>query len=184
MFVIFRQPSEIPTTEVVNFPEYTTVQELTGPWALEFDPKWGGPPAAQFNQLVSWTERPEAGIKFYSGTAIYRMRFDLAVHPDQAGRRVNLDLGGVRELAEVRLNGKAVGLVWTAPWRVDIGDAVLPNGNELEIRVTNLWPNRLIGDAALPVQQRLTTTNITADKFPALLDSGLLGPVRVLSVAK
>ena len=184
MFVIFRQPSEIPTTEVVNFPEYTTVRELTGPWALEFDPKWGGPPAAQFNQLVSWTERPEAGIKFYSGTAIYRMRFDLAVHPDQAGRRVNLDLGGVRELAEVRLNGKAVGLVWTAPWRVDIGDAVLPNGNELEIRVTNLWPNRLIGDAALPAQQRLTTTNITADKFPALLDSGLLGPVRVLSVAK
>ena len=184
MFVIFRQPAPCASAEGGNFPEFQPLQELTGPWSVAFDPKWGGPPAAHFPQLVSWTQRPEAGIKYYSGTATYHLRFDLAAPTARAGRRVVLDLGAVRELAQVRLNGQDLGLVWTAPWQVDLGAAVKTAGNELEIRVTNLWPNRLIGDAALPLAKRLTTTNITSDKIPALLDSGLLGPVWLRSAAK
>ena len=180
LFVVFRDPAPVAKAEGSNFPELKPVQELAGPWTVEFDPQWGGPPSAQFPQLVSWTKRPEDGIKFYSGTATYRIRFDLAEPLRQAGRRVYLDLGEVRNLAEVRLNGKNLGIVWTAPWRVDITDAAKPTANVLEIRVTNLWPNRLIGDAALPAEKRLTSTNIPFNKNQPLLDSGLLGPVRVM----
>jgi len=140
--------------------------------------------AAEFNPLVSWTQRPEDGIKFLSGTATYRKTFDLS--SDTSGNpvatsRLVLDLGAVRDLADVRLNGRNLGIVWTAPWQLDITDAVKPGTNALEIRVTNLWPNRLLGDAARPVEQRLTSTNIPSDKIPALLPSGLLGPVRIVT---
>jgi hypothetical protein len=99
----------------------------------------------------------------------------------QPGRRLHLDLGKVKNVAQVRLNGKDLGVVWTAPWQVEITDAVKPAGNLLEIDVVNLWPNRLIGDAALPPEKRLTTTNVTAyTKDSPLLPSGLLGPVTLL----
>ena len=101
------------------------------------------------------------------------------VKTDSAAPRLVLDLGAVRELAEVRLNGKTLGTVWSAPWQVDITDALKPLHNELEIRVTNLWPNRLIGDAALPAEKRLTSTNIAFKKDQPLSDSGLLGPLRI-----
>ena len=100
--------------------------------------------------------------------------------PRRSGSRIFLDLGGVRNLAEVRLNGKGLGTVWTAPWRVDITAAAKPAENILEISVTNLWPNRLIGDAALPAEQRRTKTNIEFKKDQPLLESGLLGPVRIM----
>ena len=103
--------------------------------------------------------------------------------PDTSRRenaRIYLDLGRVQNLAAIRLNGKDLGVVWTAPWRVEITDAVKPTGNQLEIDVGNLWPNRLIGDAALPPERRLTTTNVTTHKKNSpLLPSGLLGPVTV-----
>ncbi|MCH8167098.1 MAG: hypothetical protein IIC03_04115 [Proteobacteria bacterium] len=86
-----------------------------------------------------------------------------------------LNLGKVKNLAEVHLNGADLGVVWTAPWQVDITSAVKPTGNELEIDVVNLWPNRLIGDAALPPEKRLTVTNVTKFKKDSpLLESGLL----------
>jgi hypothetical protein len=201
IFVVFREPAKLAAATGTNYPDFKPLQELTGPWSVAFDPRWGGPPAVVFEQLVSWTRRPEDGIRYYSGTATYRKVFDLA--PEAAGRmseaagrmsenkeddsaapRLRLDLGTVRELAEVRLNGQTLGIVWTAPWQLDITDAVKPMHNELEIRVTNLWPNRLIGDAALPAEKRLTSTNITFKKDRALSDSGLLGPVRIGCVPK
>src|SRR4029077_9080481 len=95
--------------------------------------------------------------------------------------RLLLDLGNVRELAEVRLNGKPLGIVWAPPFRVEITDAVKPSGNELEIEVVNFWPNRIIGDQFRPKEQRLTRTNIRKlTKDTALLESGLLGPVRIM----
>ena len=130
--------------------------------------------------MEDWTKRPEAGIRFYSGTARYRTTFDLPDRLRRSGSRIFLDLGVVRNLAEVRLNGKGLGIVWTAPWRVDITAAAKPAGNILEISVTNLWPNRLIGDAALPAEKRLTKTNIGFNKDQPLLESGLLGPVRLM----
>jgi hypothetical protein len=176
LFIVFRAPIGAAEGKAThNFPRVTPVAELNGPWKVSFDPKWGGPAEAQFDQLVSWTQRPEEGIRFYSGTATYRQTFDL---PEALrGGRVLLDLGDVRMVGQVRLNGKELGTVWTPPFRVDITDAVKATGNRLEVDVVNLWPNRLIGDAARPEEQRFGKTNIKYAKDAPLLDSGLLGAV-------
>jgi hypothetical protein len=183
-FVVFREPASVVRATGINFGTLRAVQELAGPWTVAFDPKWGGPASIQFDRLVSWPARPEDGVKFYSGTAVYHRTFDLA-EPHASGSRVYLDIGpAVRDVVEIRLNGKNLGVLWTAPWRIDITDAVKPTDNRLEIAVTNLWPNRLIGDAALPVEKRLTRTNIVFGKDHPLLESGLLGPVRILTAEK
>jgi hypothetical protein len=179
-------------------------RELTGPWAVAFDPAWGGP-AAQvvFDGLSDWTTRPEEGIRFYSGIARYSKTFDL---PEAAAAAPatdwTLDLGTVKNLARVRLNGKDLGVVWTAPWQVTITGAVQPNGNRLEIDVANLWINRLIGDERFPddgIQngrwpewvlngtarptQRLTfTTHRFYKKGDPLQPSGLIGPVTISAI--
>ncbi|PTY05149.1 glycosyl transferase family 2 [Opitutaceae bacterium EW11] len=177
-FVVFPKDSSAAGSEAgPDFPAYRTVQDVTGPWTVKFDPKWGGPAEVVFPELTDWTQRPEQGIRHYSGTATYVKRFDLTGAP--AGR-LYLELGTVRNIADVRLNGKALGIVWTAPWRIEITNAVRPRDNLLEIEVVNLWPNRLIGDAPLPRDQRLTRTNIAVDATTPLLPSGLLGPVRLL----
>ena len=190
-FVVFRKPivaSEVAGQAESNFPKLAKLQVLSGPWNVAFDPAWGGPTNAEFSELTSWTQRPEDGIKFYSGTATYRKTFDLsdpAGSPKETGRktkRLFLDLGNVKEVAEVRLNGKKLGILWCFPWRVDITKAVKPAGNVLEIDVINLWANRVIGDLNQPKVKRYTKTHdvfrfdeITKDT--SLIDSGLLGPV-------
>jgi hypothetical protein len=96
-----------------------------------------------------------------------------------------LDLGKVEVMAAVRLNGRDLGTVWCAPWRVDISSAVKPGVNELEITVANLWSNRLIADAALPPEQRRTWTSRNPYKPDSTLQpSGLLGPVRLLAAER
>lgn len=148
-----------------------------------------------FDKLEDWTRRPEPAIRHFSGTALYRQVFDLAPEngmkkPDSQApasahpRRLFLDLGNVKELARVRLNGTDLGVVWCEPWRLEISAAVKPGANTLEIEVTNLWPNRLVGDNPLPAALRRTQTNIPIDPKQALLPSGLLGPVRVLEQAR
>jgi hypothetical protein len=179
IFVVFRQPTATAQKNGRNFENLKPVQDLNGPWTVRFDPKWGGPESIQFEQLVSWTARPEEGVKFYSGTAAYQKTFDLPESATQPGKRVYLDLGSVRDVAEIRLNGKNLGVVWTAPYRIEITSAVQSKGNELEIAVTDLWPNRMIGDARLPENKRLTRSNIQFGKDHPLLESGLLGPVRI-----
>ena len=186
-FVVFRAPATAHlATGKSNEIEPKPLQNISGPWTVHFDPKWGGPETASFDSLVSWTVRPELGIKFYSGTATYEKTFSL---PQSAtGNRqpaILLDLGDVRELAEVKVNGKSCGITWCPPWRVDVTDAVKPGENKLQIEVVNFWPNRIIGDASLPEAQRLTRTNIRklTAKTP-LMPSGLLGPVRLLSVVQ
>ncbi len=146
---------------------------------MSFDPKWGGPASAEFPKLLSWTVRPEDGIKYYSGTATYRKSFDLPPALQGAHARVALDLGEVKYAAQVRLNGKDLGPLWTKPFRVEITDAVKPAGNVLEIDVANLWPNRIIGDSRLPPERRYTHTNVVYNQDTPLWESGLLGPVRL-----
>jgi hypothetical protein len=104
-----------------------------------------------FAALDDWTHRPEPGIRYFSGTAVYAKTFDV---PDLKSKTKNsklfLDLGTVHALAEVWLNGKNLGVVWTAPWRVDISSTVKSKRNKLEIKVTNVWANRMIGDEQEP----------------------------------
>ncbi|MHC4799872.1 MAG: glycosylhydrolase-like jelly roll fold domain-containing protein, partial [Planctomycetota bacterium] len=119
---------------------------MSGPWTVKFDPEWGGPESVVFDKLQDWTKRPEEGIKYYSGKATYHKTFDLPELLRESNRKIHLNLGKLNNVAQVRLNGKDLGIVWTAPWNVDITRAVLSTGNNLEIEVVNLWPNRLIGD--------------------------------------
>ncbi len=180
-FVIFRSPSSIRQSAGLNFPKMKPVLELSGPWTVSFDPKWGGPENIIFDSLDDWSQRPEPGIKYYSGKAVYRKSFDL---PDKtAGQRYVLDLGDVKDLARIRLNGQDLGVAWCPPWHVDATEAIHAGTNQLEVEVANLWPNRLIGDLSLPPDQRRTW--VTFNPFNAgspLLPSGLLGPVRILAV--
>ncbi len=147
-------------------------------WTVHFTPGWGAPESATFQHLASWTENPDPGIRYYSGTAVYSTRFPVTPAQIASGRHPFLDLGDVREIAQVKLNGKDLGILWKKPFEVALDGALKPGANLLEISVTNLWPNRLIGDQRLPPEQRRTHTNIT--KFHAdspLMPSGLVGPV-------
>jgi hypothetical protein len=183
-FVVFREPSaKHPARAARNDPRFEAVQELKGPWTVSFDAKWGGPQSAEFDALASWTTRAEPSIKFYSGTAVYRKTFEAPAGAKPAS--LWLDLGEVRELAEVKLNGQSCGIVWAPPFRVDISHALKAGANQLEVEVVNFWPNRIIGDESLPEPQRLTKTNIR--KLTAntpLMPSGLLGPVRLEAVTR
>ncbi len=180
-FVVFR--GKVPTKpEIGSRGERRVVQRVEEPWEVTFDPTWGGPgKAIFFDKLSDWTQRSEPGIKYYSGTAVYRKTIDVPSSVLGPGASIFLDLGVVRELAEVRVNGKLCGIVWAPPFCVEISDAVKSGGNELEVKVVNFWYNRLIGDAGLPIDKRLTRTNIrklTTGTTP-LMASGLLGPVTI-----
>jgi hypothetical protein len=175
-FIVFRQGERATG---VNFPVLKPVAELNGAWQVTFDPKWGGPgEPVTFETLTDWTNRPEDGIRHYSGTAIYAKTFD-APASAVAAKKTLLNLGALNSLARVELNGRDLGVVWCAPWQMAVPPGLLkPAGNELRIRVANLWPNRLIKDAGLPAPERLTKTTWNPYKPDSpLLPSGLLGPV-------
>lgn len=166
-----------------NFSEFQPVFALEKDWTVTFDPKWGGPdkPVA-FSTLEDWSKREEDGIKYYSGTAVYEKTFDL---PSIPLKETCLNLGRVAVMAEVTLNGKNLGVAWCPPWQVTIPAGVLQKtGNKLEIKVANLWSNRLIRDYGLPKEKRVAQLIDTKTQFykpdAPLLPSGLLGPVRVL----
>ena len=156
---------------------------LVGPWMLTFPPHWGVPEKVSLDRLISWTAHADDGVKHFSGTATYACEFEIADFTSQ----LFLDLGAVNNVAEVKLNGHDLGILWKPPFRVNATAALRrrPGRNKLEVRVTNLWPNRLIGDAALPESQRFTWTTFQPYKpTDPLLESGLLGPVQLLPVAR
>lgn len=178
-FVVFKPQkagTKIPTRP--NFPTLEKVDELSGPWQVSFDPKWGGPAQTTFPTLSDWSQNEDKAIRFYAGKAVYRKTFTA---PKKGAERIYLDLGIVKNLAQVSLNGQSLAFVWCAPWRVDVTGKLKPGANELEITVANLWPNRLIGDQNVPAEQRLTSTTWNPYKASdPLLPSGLIGPVTLL----
>ena len=150
---------------------------LAAPWEVSFDPQWRGPAKAVFASLQDWTQRLEPGIKYYSGKAVYRTTFDCITNA--AKGRWFLNLGSVKNLASVKLNGRDLGIAWCEPWRTEIpGDVLRQSNNVLEITVANLWINRLIGDSRLPPQERRTWTTYQPFRPDSPLQpSGLFGPV-------
>lgn len=131
---------------VTNVPPPVGVK---GPWTLDFPSGWGAPPSVTLDKLISWTEHPDSGVRYFSGTATYRAAFHWA-GPSRTDERYLLDLGDLRNLAELELNGRSFPVLWKPPFRQDVTEAIRQGRNELVVKVTNLWPNRLIGDEQLP----------------------------------
>ncbi len=186
-FIIFQKtiPATQQGTALANAPQQQPVYTIEGPWEVHFDPAWGGPQSVQFDKLISWTNHPDPGVKDYSGKATYKKVFDCTLKLNEKNSYY-LDLGDVKDvgIAAVRLNNKDLGVVWTKPFQVEISDVLKAVQNELEIVVVNSWRNRLLADKKLPADQRLTKTNIQVKPDWKPLDSGLLGPVQILSCQK
>jgi hypothetical protein len=179
-FVVFRKASAAKSFQAPARAE-TLVTQVKGPWNLTFGPGLAAPPPTTMTTLTSWTQAPDAATKYYSGSATYRTRLEVSKAAIRSGQRLYLDLGQVRELASVAINGKAVGVAWAPPYRLDVTDRVRPGRNEIAVRVVNLWRNRLIGDKQ-PGAKPVTVAPMAFYKPDApLFDSGLLGPVRLVS---
>jgi hypothetical protein len=198
LFVVFRQPADDggSSSDAASPVEYL---KLTNPWTVTFDPEFGPEQPVVFKQLQAWDKHPDPAIKHFSGTATCQTTFDLASVPSP----LILDLGGVNVMAQVRLNGHDLGTLWKPPFRIDISKVAQPGVNQLEVTVTNLWVNRLIGDDHLPEFDRAVPDWLTAGqpippgtprktfasfthqkKSDRLLPSGLTGPVTLWTTDK
>jgi hypothetical protein len=180
VFVVFRRNADVPSRSI-RLPIETTVASIEGPWKVQFQSGRGAPAECSFEKLVSWTENNDSGVKYFSGTATYSKSFQAPAKWFNSGARLWIDLGDVKNIAEVSVNGKSLGIVWKPPFRVDVTGAMKPGTNVLEIKVTNLWVNRLIGDQQPDATKKYTYTNMrfySADS--TLLPSGLLGPVQIV----
>jgi len=180
VFVVFRKPAKESARNLPKLVE-TQTTAVDGPWKVSFKPDLGAPDSIMLNALASWTDNSNAGVKYYSGSGTYTKTINAPVSLFVKGAHVWIDLGDVKNLARVTVNGKDLGVVWHAPYRIDVTDALKPGPNELTIKVTNSWVNRLIGD-----QQPGATKYTYADVKPykansPLLPSGLLGPVKLFA---
>jgi hypothetical protein len=196
-FVVFDNQNGAKAEKTYSIAKQKALKRIDEPWEVRFDTLLGGPAQARFDKLSDWSKNDDKRIRYYSGSAFYTTTFDLGDYDKNAA--LLLDLGKVKNIARVKLNGKDLGIVWTAPWQVDISKTVKKNGNKLEIEVANLWPNRLIGDEHLPydgvkdgkfpdwllngtprTSGRVTFTTVRYySKDSPLLESGLIGPVTI-----
>jgi hypothetical protein len=183
-FVIFHRAGQPPKTTadlIVN----TSAKEILieGIWTVKFQSGRLAPESAQWDELIDWTTSPVAGIKYFSGTAAYSIQFEM---PEAARGDFWLDLGKVCEVGEVSIDGKDLGTAWTFPFRVKVPEKLLAKGShKLQVKITNVWNNRLVGDQFLDEKKRVTRTNLRGmhKKDSPLIRSGLLGPV-ILELVK
>ena len=187
LFVVIRRGAKAVAAPP-NSTASRTMVALRGPWTVTFPPALGAPLSVQLTKLASWTESPDPGVRYFSGTARYATSFTL---PAQAwhrssGERVVLHFDRVRDIAEAKVNGKLIGLLWAPPYDIDVTDAIRPGLNKIEVDVTNEWTNRLIGDRGLPETQRVLHSPVPARPGPAasLQESGLIGEVSLVSGTK
>jgi len=185
VFVVFRKAAASPSRTLPR-PSTTELATVQGPWQVAFPPNWGAPPQIKLDRLSSWTASSDTGVKYFSGTATYSRDIEVAPAWLKPGGRVVLDLGTVKEIAEVSVGGKALGgVLWKAPFQVDVTEALKAGTNHVEIKVTNLWPNRMIGDLQPGATKHYTFTDFKPFKKDSpLLESGLLGPVTLSSVTR
>ena len=183
VFVVFRRPSSGPSATRAASVQ-TELGAIDGPWTVAFQSGRGAPASAKFATLTSWAESSDPGIKYFSGTASYASTVDAPAGWFKAGASQSIDLGDVKNLAEVTLNGKPLGIVWKRPFRLEATGILKPGANQIEVKVTNLWVNRMIGDRQPAAATKYTFTSPMFYKADSpLLPSGLLGPVRVLQLA-
>lgn len=196
-FIVFDENNRWTSVPAPVEKKSLQVMDLSTEWKVAFDKKWGGPEMADFSRLQDWSRSPDSGIRYYSGIAAYTKTFDYNASMRQTG--VYLYLGKVCNLARITLNGKELGTVWTAPWRIDISTALKQKNNVLKIEVANLWANRLIGDerrtddgikngawpqwlingTPRPGNRYTFTTSRQYNANSRLFESGLLGPVTI-----
>jgi hypothetical protein len=178
-FVVFRKPAKAQSLSVSKS-TWSPVLKVDGPWEVTFQAGRGAPASARFATLAPLNQNADPGVKYFSGVATYRTAFRLPAGA-RSDRPLLLDLGQVGDIAEVVVNGKAVGTPWKAPFRVDVSHAVRPGANTLEVKVADLWVNRLIGDQQ-PGAQKITFTTLPTYRADApLRPAGLMGPVELLT---
>ncbi len=180
VFVVFR---ETPTQAALLSPEPQKAEvrpaaTVIGPWTVRFPPGWGAPGSVLWDRLISWTASDDPGIRYFSGTASYEAEFELDEPLLRDGRSWVLDLGSLREVAEVALNGRSLGILWKEPFEADVSGLLRSGRNTLEVKVTNLWHNRLMGDLLDPGHRSAARTNMVL-KAGELIPAGLFGPVTI-----
>jgi hypothetical protein len=181
VFVVFGANTP-KTSRVIPSPKETQLFTIEGNWKLKFQKDRGAPDEISINKLTSWADNADIGVKYFSGIGTYSKMLNAPASWFKKDAQLWLDLGDVKNLAEVFINGKSLGIVWKKPFRIDITGALKPGENSLIIKVTNLWVNRLIGDQQQGINKKYTyTTEAFYNADSPLLPSGLLGPVCILS---
>lgn len=161
--------------------------ELSGPWDIAFQPNLGAPATIKMEKLESWSENSEAGVKYFSGTASYSRNFEVPKQWITPGTKIILDLGEVKDIAEISVNGKSLNVLWKPPYKVDITGAVRKGANKIEVKVTNQWNNRIAGDRSMPEGKKILSGSgfsFGNQGGGKLEKSGLLGPVKILAVTE
>lgn len=184
IFVVFRKKAA-KSSVTVTPPVETQLAVIEGQWNLSFQPDRGAPSQIVVDKLTSWSENIDPGIKYFSGTGTYTKVFQVPAVWFKKDLQIWLELGNVKDLAEVIVNGKALGIVWKTPFRINLTQQIKPGENMLEVKITNLWVNRLIGDQQPGMTKKITYT--TAAFYSAsspLLPSGLIGPVIIVGLSK
>jgi hypothetical protein len=183
VFVVFRENSSQPGRELPAKID-KRLATIDGPWQVSFEPGRGAPPSITLDKLISWSDSDDKGVKYFSGAGTYTKTVQASSDWFKPGATLWIDLGEVKNLAEVRVNGKSLGTVWHAPYRVDATTALKPGPNEIQVKVFNAWVNRLIGDQQPDATTKYTFTDVKPYKANSpLLASGLLGPVEITSIA-
>ena len=184
IFVVFRKPAQNSHDAPPN-PLEKTITNIEGPWAVSFQADRGAPAKVTLDKLISWSQSADEGVKYFSGTGTYARTIQASSEWFKPGTHLWIDLGEVQNLAEVSVNGKPLGIAWKIPFRVDATEALKPGANAVEIKVTNLWVNRMIGDRQPNAARKYTLTSPTFYKADSpLLPSGLLGPVKIIEFRK
>jgi hypothetical protein len=187
VFVVFNKEKRGSVSLYSDNQNVKIISEVAGPWNVSFPPNWGAPPTAVFDRLISWTESEDQGIKYFSGTATYQNTFK--VEKGMTKKDLSIDLGEVRDVAEVFINGKSAGILWKQPYRIDISRLIKTGTNDLKIEIVNMWSNRMTGDMLSDPKDRFCKTNqgyMKSEVWPGggepyrIQTAGLLGPVTLV----
>ncbi len=182
IFVVFRGKAQT-TSWLAPKEQKQTLADIQGTWKVSFPSNWGAPSSISLKKLASWSDSQNPGVRYFSGTATYFKTFDAPAGWFQPGTKLWINLGSVKNLADLTVNGHRLGILWHSPYQVDATGALHPGVNRLEVKVTNAWVNRIIGDLQPDAKKHYTYIDFQPYKANSpLLPSGLVGPVTIEAV--